>query len=1101
MSSQSSPASVPALVERLEILRQRLERNLEASPPEADPAEAGEVDRFRITDTNPPEARISFLGEDRARFEVSIPLVTDYNYELSVSCDTCRQPCVHELRALDTLTEALSDQQHPRHEEIVHQLSDSPWTRWLDDLQAAVRTLEQETDNRAHTRLWWSIKLENRSIELYADTPHSKAKKRKYQKLQLEDAGRVSVLSHQNRAAVDAVRWYRSRKRAAARDGTVEGLFYETLEVFIDHPRVCLGPPGGPPWAIKHLPVRCHLTSRDKFMALEIWAGTHRLEASDLRGHSHRSLYKEPEQRILHLLSIPPPVAKLLRVWAERSVPIPEEAQPILMRELSRIAPHIHVEAEDVIRDTKVEPQLDIIALLTPLPQNGLHIEFKVRPIRDGPLFTPGAGLDEVVASGPERQIYRAVRDRLAERRAVGALMEALKLEEDPDRPWTVAIEDLPRALKLVEQLKNDPLVECQWPKQKWSKPTFVRAERLQFSVRKKNDWLEVHGGLSIDNERLELSVLLEAARRDRGYIALDDGRFLELEASLRNRLSLLASHTERHRKSLRVNLSGYEILKDFVQHTEGTQETQDWKNFRAQVESARRLTPIPPEHLKNVLRPYQKDGFKWMCRLAEWGAGAILADDMGLGKTLQAIAVMCLRASLGPQLVVAPTSVVFNWARELKRFAPHLKTLNLTGPHRRKQRPNEAQAGTVILMSYGTLLRDVDNSLRRARFGEDSDESDSQPSTDIRSMTFATLILDEAQAIKNPKTQRARAIKTLSSAWSLALTGTPVENHPAELWALFHAIFPSLLGSFDHFRTRYLPEEDANITITGTSDPRSPDETGAKTDEPRIATGALRRTIHPYILRRTKAQVAQELPPRTEMVVNIQLSHRERSLYDDMRLAAIAELRKEDITQDTHLHIRVLAALTRLRQLACHPQLVDETSVVPSSKLERLLQIVHELIAEGRRALIFSQFTKHLSLVREALETRDWTYAYLDGRTPPKDREKAVDGFQAGTYPLFLLSLKAGGTGLNLTAADTVIHLDPWWNPAVEDQATDRAHRIGQTHPVTVLRLVTMDTIEEKMLEMNRDKRQLVAELLQGSDAPGRLSSEALMALIEKGI
>jgi SNF2 family DNA or RNA helicase len=455
------------------------------------------------------------------------------------------------------------------------------------------------------------------------------------------------------------------------------------------------------------------------------------------------------------------------------------------------------------------------------------------------------------------------------------------------------------------------------------------------------------------------------------------------------------------------------------------------------------------------------------MARLAAWGAGAVLADDMGLGKTLQAIALLVRRSSEGPQLVVAPTSVGFNWRRELARFAPELVVRSYAGPDRAR-RLEEAGPGQVFVTSYGVVLRDA---------------------AELRAVRWATLVLDEAQAVKNPKTQRARALRGLDADWILALTGTPLENHPADLWALFRIVFPGLLGSFEAFRAGYLPEVEA--------DPGAPRTRRGEAEAPTLASSALRRAIAPFVLRRTKAEVARELPPRTDVVVDVTLSERERALYDDARLAAIAEMEKADVTEETHHHPRVLAALTRLRQLACHPRLVDPRSRVPSSKLERFLQLATDLRAEGRRALVFSQFVRHIDLVAAALEETGARFARLDGRTPPEVRARRVDAFQEGALDLFLVSLKAGGTGLNLTAADTVVLLDPWWNPAVEDQAADRAHRIGQRQPVTVLRLIARGTVEEKMLDVHAEKRDLFARLLGGAAAPGRLTTEELVALI----
>jgi SNF2 family DNA or RNA helicase len=360
-----------------------------------------------------------------------------------------------------------------------------------------------------------------------------------------------------------------------------------------------------------------------------------------------------------------------------------------------------------------------------------------------------------------------------------------------------------------------------------------------------------------------------------------------------------------------------------------------------------------------------------------------------------------------------------------------------------------------ILIVSYGLLVRDADA---------------------LAAVPFATLVADEAQALKNPRTERAKAARGLAAEFRVAMSGTPLENHLGELWSLFALVFPGLLGSWEQFRTRFAVPIEKNRDAA--------------------ASAALARVIKPFLLRRTKAEVAPELPPRTEIEVPVALSSAEAELYEDARLAAVANLTKS-VKNPEQRRFEVLAALTRLRLLASHPKLYDQASGVASSKMQRLLELVDELRSEGHRALVFSQFTSHLALVRAELERVGVKLLYLDGATPAAERARLIARFQAGEAEVFLISLKAGGTGINLTGADYVIHLDPWWNPAVEDQATDRAHRIGQDKPVTVYRLIARNTVEEKILALHGTKRALVAGVLAGTDAATKLSTRDLVDLL----
>jgi len=479
------------------------------------------------------------------------------------------------------------------------------------------------------------------------------------------------------------------------------------------------------------------------------------------------------------------------------------------------------------------------------------------------------------------------------------------------------------------------------------------------------------------------------------------------------------------------------------------------WSGATALADRGRSLAGAPaagpvPGGLRATLRPYQEDGLRWLQHLRAHGAGGVLADDMGLGKTLQTIAHLVAEKEAGrldaPALIVAPTSVVGNWRRELGRFAPHLRVRLVRGAGRRAQ---WVQAGRcdVALTTYPLLVRDE---------------------ALLASRRFAVLILDEAQAIKNPRSQAHRAAARVNAAHRLCLSGTPVENHLGELWSLFDFLNPGLLGDADWFRHRF----------------QVPIERGQN----RERLQALRAQVAPYILRRNKEEVARDLPPKTEIIRPVELGGAQRDLYESLRVAGHAEVRKviaaKGIGGST---ITILDALMKLRQVCCDPRLVRGESaagVRESAKYDVLMELVAQQLAQGRRVLVFSQFASMVRLISEGLTARDVRWVALTGATA--DRQGAVDTFQQRRADVFLITLKAGGTGLNLTTADTVIHYDPWWNPAAQAQATDRAHRIGQTRPVFVYNLIVAGSVEERMLGLQRRKRQLADGILAHGQAAG---------------
>jgi SNF2 family DNA or RNA helicase len=475
-------------------------------------------------------------------------------------------------------------------------------------------------------------------------------------------------------------------------------------------------------------------------------------------------------------------------------------------------------------------------------------------------------------------------------------------------------------------------------------------------------------------------------------------------------------------------------------------------------LHQAEALDPQPPTTLQAELHDYQLQGYQWLSRLAHWGAGACLADDMGLGKTLQALALILERAADGPTLVLAPTSVCGNWLAEATRFAPTLR-LHRFGQGDRQAMLDQLGPFDLMVCSYGLLQSEEGR---------------------LASVTWHTLVADEAQALKNRLTKRSQAARQLQADFRLITTGTPIENHLGELWTLFGFINPGLLGSRKQFDERFArpieQQQDGEVRRR------------------------LRQLLRPFILRRLKRDVLAELPARTEIIHQVELSGEEIALYEALRRQALERMANPDIPPGER-RIKLLGEIMGLRRACCHPRLVLPDSKIEGSKLAAFIEILQELRSNRHRALVFSQFVGHLEILRNYLDSEEISYQYLDGSTPAKAREAAVKAFQAGQGELFLISLRAGGTGLNLTAADYVIHMDPWWNPAVEDQATDRAHRIGQQRPVTVYRLVTTHTIEEKIVQLHRHKRALADDLLEGGEVSGKLSEEELLALIREGI
>ncbi|WPL17240.1 ATP-dependent helicase HepA [Thiorhodovibrio winogradskyi] len=784
---------------------------------------------------------------------------------------------------------------------------------------------------------------------------------------------------------------------------------------------------------------------------------------------------------------------------------VPSSAAEPLRQRLNDRLPNLKLPQPPAVERRRVEdlkpvPMLELWSENREVARELRHWGMQERPtwvdgaslsFRYGKRLIPHDLPHSVVEEVRDGIVVECLRDRERERDAIielGMLGFSFEHEthgrlslDEPDRDWLQFVTyDLPRLRENGWVIIVNPSFRYQLAD--------VEDWEFQIEDEAQDAWFSLSLGVEVDGQRVDLlPLLVELMHNYRDSfsaaalantpddtklpIKLPDGRYAMMPlARLRPLLTTLIELYDDKPldKDGRLRLA-HSQRGELAQLAQALPDTR-WSGAEKALEWGRRLrdfegiAPVePPPGLHAELRPYQRKGLDWLQFLRDFELGGVLADDMGLGKTIQCLTHLLVEKSAGradrPSLVVAPTSLMFNWRREAERFTPELKVLLLQGADRRA-RFAEIPEHDLILTTYPLLPRDYQ---------------------ELAAHQYHLLILDEAQAVKNPRSKAAEAVRIINARHRLCLTGTPLENHLGELWALIDFLMPGLLGDDRRFKRLFRnPIEKFN-------------------DQPRAEQ--LRRRIAPFMLRRTKEEVAPELPPKTEILREVPLAGAQRDLYETLRLAMHERVRKEVERKGlSRSGIVILDALLKLRQVCCDPRLLSLESarkVKTSAKLEMLLELLADLRDEGRRILLFSQFASMLDLIEGELGARhkmrpEQDYVKLTGRT--QHRDVLVDRFQSGEVPLFLISLKAGGSGLNLTAADTVIHYDPWWNPAAERQATDRAHRIGQDKPVFVYKLLTEGTVEQKVAELQARKQALAdAMLTGGAGATSSLSASDL--------
>jgi superfamily II DNA or RNA helicase len=935
----------------------------------------------------------------------------------SGECESCARPgCIHVRALAGRLLDACHDEEDSLRGAIDELVLEPSWRRFLDAVTSS------EAAEPSDSKIGFELELngDRASVRVLrrddaGARPISPARA-------LDDASDVDRFALELMAA---------RARAAAPSFTPCDI--TLLRALVDHPRVRARGDGASLRVLEDRPLVTLCEQHDGIRPVAT-LGPVELPVGDRPRDASALVVRDGDE--VRFAPLTPPLRRLLVALGNFPGVLPPESYAQLAPWLRGLGGVATLTLPKVLRGIERAPLERLLLRVRPGVDESVEVGLALRALPMGAIWPPGGGPE--IVDGIENGVHVfARRDLARERTRASVILEALALEKHVRiDAYTYRVEGLSACLEVLSRAArfyDELTVEWAELAQKKSIVGAARVSDLSVTLAKRGEWLALEGRVHVTTRNgavvdVALNRLLEAARTGERFVEVQAGDFLELEHELAQRLEAAQLCVLTQGRAAVLPSAGLEgwlrALGDSTELAPSAQDVLD--SVRASPDDERL-----DARWEALLRPYQRYGARWLLAKSRGCRGACLADEMGLGKTVQTLAVLASRRSMGPAIIVCPTSLVGNWTLELERFAPELTVRSWGGP---------LSEGVVLLTTFEQLVR---------------------RGHDLEGHEFATLVIDEAQMIKNARTQRARAVSRVPARFRIALTGTPIENRLGDLYSLMHALEPQLFGSWERFRGRYaVPIE------------RYQDEQRAE---------HLRDLVSPFFLRRTKDQVARELPPRTDVVKRVELSPPERELYDAAHREARRALEKRVGPDDTRRVLRVLSELTRLRQLACHPRLVTDDSRLHSSKLDAFLGLTREILSRGSRALVFSQFTRHLELAREALEARGLTTLYLDGSTPGAARTDLVRRFQDGEGQLFLISLKAGGTGLNLTGADYVIHLDPWWNPAAEEQAGARAHRIGQMRPVTVVRLVAERTIEEKVLALHEHKRELANAVLGG--------------------
>ncbi len=971
--------------------------------------------------------------------------------------------CAVLLRAADpTNREVLEDIVRIEAEQGIHSLftiiePESPWKTRLHALAYSLNSPSHHVLKPGALRLTWMIRLKGHHIELIP----------REQKLGVSGVwftGRaiplknlfgnplMDYISRQDQIIFSSIQKVRLNAR-------VFQYFFDwdkALPALVGHPLVFLADrPDFPIEIVKGIP-KVLVETTDTVIHLTF---------SPRMIEHHIAVTRETPNR-LSIVCLNAEQQRIARIIGDNGIDVPVSAGKEVLDAIAGLSSVITVHSDISAEATScidIEPD--------PLPHihltactSGFRVEIFVKPFPGGGLkLKPGEGTEQIIGD-VDGQSCRIRRDLPKElKNAVNVETDCPALLPLPHTDWQWQITDPYDFLDILLELnvlQQQGRIIVEWPegeKLNLSRETVI--SDLHMKVRSRSNFFELSGQLVVDDavmiELKDMVAMIPKIRRR--FIPLGNGQFLALTEDLKNQLKAIAELTELKNRALRFHPAAALSIDGLLGNLSHVETDENWEKHLRRIKSGGMRIPEIPGDLQATLRNYQIEGYTWLYRLSYWGVGACLADDMGLGKTVQVLAIMLHRASNGPTLIIAPASVCLNWIDEIQRFTPTLSTVRLEDRLREKT-VHELKAYDVMVVSYGLMMHEADL---------------------LSSRIWETVVLDEAQEIKNIEAKRSQAAMALNGKFRIITTGTPIENHLGELYALFNFINPGLLGTARHFFTTF-------------SDP-------IEKHRDAQALTHLKKIIQPFILRRMKSDVLTELPELTEVLLHVDFYPGEAAFYEELRKNAVRLLENSRARTGKDEPFRLFSEIVKLRQACCHSRLVQPASRLPGAKLDLFERLVSDLLENHHKVLVFSQFVGHLALIREILDHRGIRYRYLDGQTPLRDRKREIDSFQSGDGDIFLISLKAGGMGLNLTAADYVIHMDPWWNPAVESQASGRAHRLGQQRPVTVYRLVTRHTIEEKIMALHRHKQNLAGTLLEGGDIAGRITAKELLDMIQE--
>lgn len=910
------------------------------------------------------------------------------------------------------------------------------WRETLDQLEKLMVKKDESTAPRSgEERLLWLLDVQRESLKTAIQTYGKKGwSSGSVSKIDRFDQMSLPWLTPQDRAVLEEI------EEGYSYSFERERKFVKALTALVGHPNIVHE---------KDRTCKIQLKLEKPEVLIERTPQGYKVHCSHALPYRHKDFILEEENPCSYkIIPLSDTYRHIADMIPEGGLDFPEQAK-------EKIVPLIKNAREDVNiysaldQEELVQKKADsrCVVQLTPSSKD-LYVQPWVRPFGDY-LYKIGKGrLGKVgVFKGDDGEARQGLLSRSfkEERASFAHIKDFLKPFHVKKNLYKVQREAVLDLLSVLNELKQKNKIHIEWPQDQMVRlRETVTPQKISMRVSSQGNWFEYEGEVQLEGGHvMELSQLLKSLETARGrFIQVSADEFIEMSESLCQKLGLLGKISEKNRVH-KLAAHRLDLLSEEGSALEGD---QGWTEHIQKIQDMKAHKPKLPRGFKGKLRPYQEAGFRYLSTLAHWGIGSCLADDMGLGKTVQAIALILEYAPKGPTLIIAPTSLCFNWVSELAQFAPSLKVTSLY----EGSPVIQGEKKEVVVASYGLL--------------QNREELLTQP--------WQTVILDEAQAIKNPQTKRWKAIMQLQAPVRVALTGTPLENHLGELWSLFQFINPGLL-----FSQKVFQEEFAGPIE------RQKDSEKLK---------ALKELVAPYILRRLKSEVLKELPPKVEKYIYVEPSSKERAFYEVYRKRAQKFLEDTDYNR-----ISFLGHLMKLRQICCDGRIVEENIPLISQKTEAFLELLLELIENGHRVLVFSGFVGYLNKIQEELLKNKITYFYLDGQTPQKTRQTQVEAFQNGEREVFLISLKAGGSGLNLTGADYVIHLDPWWNPAVHDQASDRAHRIGQTKSVTVYKFIVKGSIEEKMVKMHDSKRHLATNLLEGQDFSEKLTEEELKQLI----